>query len=310
MIISASRRTDIPNYFSAWFFQRIKEGYVLIKNPMNPRQISKVSLSPQVVDGIIFWTKNPLPMMGRLKGLKDYPYYFQFTLNDYGSEIEPGIPEREKILEIFQRLAEITGREKVIWRYDPILINSRYSIDYHLDRFEKLSRKLKDCTSKCVISFIDPYRNTARYGEILKLSQVSEEDKIRLAAGIGQIAAGYGLGVETCAEGMDLEQYGIKHGKCIDDQWLEQISGYPLEIGKDKNQRLECGCAASIDIGAYNTCGNECRYCYANFLSSGQVRAKIVEHDSRSPLLSGEMPEMAGIRERKVKSNRKEQTLF
>ena len=132
MIISASRRTDIPTYYSDWFYSRIKDGFVLVRNPMNIHQVSKISLSSDVVDGIVFWTKNPIPMMTKLDEIKDYSYYFQFTLNAYGKDVEPNVPSKnEIIIPAFQKLSQKMGKDKVVWRYDPIFFNENYTMDYH-----------------------------------------------------------------------------------------------------------------------------------------------------------------------------------
>ena len=160
MIISVSRRTDIPAFYSEWFFNRLKAGEVLVRNPMNARQISKIKLTPDAVDGIVFWTKNPAPMLDRLYLLKDYIYYFQFTLNAYGKEIESGVPSKNRfVIPTFQRLSDLIGPDRIVWRYDPIFLNETYTIDYHIYYFEKLARRLSPFTRKCTISFLDSYRN-------------------------------------------------------------------------------------------------------------------------------------------------------
>ena len=160
MIISVSRRTDIPSYYSEWFFNRLKDGYAYVRNPMNPHQISEVSLSPDVVDGIVFWTKNPTPMLNRLDELQDYTYYFQFTLTPYGVDIEKNIPSKNKIvIPTFQKLSTLIGKDRVIWRYDPILLNDKYTLQYHMKYFRVLCDKLAGYTEKCTISFLDLYKN-------------------------------------------------------------------------------------------------------------------------------------------------------
>ena len=158
MILSVSRRTDIPNYYSQWFYNRIKEGFVYVRNPMNTHQVSRIEITPDVVDCIVFWTKNPEPMMERLEELSAYHYYFQFTLTGYGRDMEPGIPhKREKMIPVFQALSDRIGKEKVIWRYDPIIFSQRYTPEYHLKAFEQIAMALKGFTEKCVISFVDEY---------------------------------------------------------------------------------------------------------------------------------------------------------
>lgn len=158
MILSVSRRTDIPNYYSEWFYNRIKEEFLYVRNPMNPHQISKIDLSPDVVDCIVFWTKNPEPMINRLDELAAYHYYFQFTLTGYGKEIECNVPhKRERMIPVFQELSKRIGKQKVIWRYDPIIFTKTYTPEYHLKAFEQIAMALRGYTEKCVISFVDVY---------------------------------------------------------------------------------------------------------------------------------------------------------
>lgn len=307
MIISASRRTDIPTYYSEWFLKRIKAGYVYVRNPMNPHQVSQINLSPEVVDGIVFWTKNPTPMLDRLVELNNYMYYFQFTLNSYGVDVEENIPNKSKvIIPAFQRLSDSIGPDRVIWRYDPIFLSRLYTVDYHIRYFEELAKRLSPYTRKCTISFLDLYRNTEKNIAILAPDKFSVERQTQLAKTIAKIAHSYGLRIDTCAEEIDLSQYGIEHAKCIDDCLFSQLLQCPLEIKKDKNQRLGCGCAESVDIGAYNTCQNGCKYCYANY-SSKAVYMSSKNHDPDSPLLIGEVGADDEIKERKMFSYKTDQ---
>lgn len=302
MIVSASRRTDIPTYYASWFLNRVKAGYVYVRNPMNARQIRRISLSPDVVDGIVFWTKNPLPMLDRLDALKDYRYYFQFTLNSYGADVERNIPSKGKIIvPAFQRLSDLIGPDRVIWRYDPIFLSETYTMDYHIRSFEKLAKRLSPYTKKCTISFLDFYRSTGKNISALAPCRFSAAQQEQLAKSIAEIAHSYGLRVDTCAEGMDLRQYGIEHARCIDDRLLEQLLQCPLHAKKDKNQRPECGCIESVDIGAYNTCRSGCRYCYANH-SEKAVAASREKHDPCSPLLMGTVGPEDRVTERKMVS--------
>lgn len=304
MIISASRRTDIPTYYSTWFMNRVREGYVCARNPMNAHQVSRISLSPEVVDGIVFWTKNPLPMLGKLRELDErgYMYYFQFTLNSYATDVERNVPSKEQVVvPAFQRLADAIGPERVIWRYDPILLSDTYTVEHHIRYFEKLAKRLSPYTRQCTISFLDLYRNTEKNLAPLGLRPFPVETQDRLAGEIAAIAHGCGLRVETCAEGIDLARHGIEHARCIDDRLFARLLRCPLKLQKDKNQRLECGCAESIDIGAYNTCRNGCRYCYANF-NEGAVHTNSEKHDPASPLLIGAIGPEDRVTERKVSS--------
>ena len=310
MIISASRRTDIPTYYSEWFFNRIKEGYVLVRNPMNAHQISKINLSPDVVDGIVFWTKNPIPMLNKLDRLQAYTYYFQFTLNSYGQDVETHVPSKQStIIPAFKKLSDTIGPERVIWRYDPVFLNETYTPEYHLRYFEQLAKILHPYTKKCTFSFIDMYRNTEKNVKGLDIQKFPIEQQKYLAKHFADIAHSYGLSIDTCAEGIDLEQYGIQHARCIDDRLLSQLIGCPLTVGKDKNQRLECGCIESIDIGTYNTCRNGCLYCYANH-STKSVQTNSQKHNPNSPLLFGEVGTDDKITERKVSSCKATQLEF
>lgn len=307
MILSVSRRTDIPAFYAEWFFQRIREGFLYVRNPMNPRQVSRIGLSPEVVDCIIFWSKNPAPMLERLDELREYPFYFQFTLTGYGRDIEPGLPDKRKeVIATFQKLSEKVGKERVVWRYDPILVNGRYTIEYHLKAFEEIAGCLKGYTEKVVISFVDFYAKTLRNTKDLYIKSLSREEMREIAEGMAQIAKSCGLVIETCAEQINLQDVGIRHGSCIDKKQIEKIAGCSLSVEKDKNQREACGCCESIDVGAYNTCRNGCRYCYANYHEE-QVRKCIACYDVDSPLLCGRIEPEERVTDRKVRSFRNPQ---
>ena len=308
MIISASRRTDIPTYYSEWFFNRLKEEYVLVRNPVNFHQISKINLSPDVVDGIVFWTKNPIPMFGRLSELEKYNFYFQFTLNSYGKDVEHNIPSKSTvIIPAFQKLSKTIGREKIIWRYDPIFFNETYTMGYHCKYFKILAAKLGDYTEKCTVSFLDLYRDTIRNTQQLHIQQETQAQQIEIMGQFAEIAEQYGFHIDTCAERADFSKFDIAHAHCIDKERLERIGKYKLLVKKDLNQRPECGCVSSIDIGAYDTCKNGCLYCYANY-SSNTVIKNIQKHNPRSALLFGEISPDDIVKERKIKSCKECQT--
>ena len=303
MIISASRRTDIPSFYSDWMFNRLKEGYVCVRNPMNIHQISQISLSPDVVDGIVFWTKNPTPMLERIHELDKYTYYFQFTLNSYGKDVEKNVPSKnDVIIPTFKKLSSIIGKERIVWRYDPILINEHYTIEYHKKYFKKLCESLSNYTEKCTVSFIDLYRNTERNIQPLNIHIPLNDEVIDLMDFFSTVAKDNGIYIDTCAEEYDLSSLNVEHACCIDKQRLERIGNYQLKIGKDKNQRGVCGCIESIDIGMYNTCENGCMYCYANF--NGEMARKNHEnHNPLSPLISGKIEDDDKVNIRNVKSN-------
>jgi DNA repair photolyase len=288
MIISASRRTDIPSYYSEWFLNRIKEKSVYVRNPMNTHQISKINLEPDVVDCIVFWTKNPKPLLDKLQLLKEYFYYFQFTLNPYEQEIEPKLSCKDEIIDTFKKLSDKIGSEKVIWRYDPILINEKYSLTYHIDNFGKLSGILNGYTEKVIFSFIDFYKRITKNVKLINVNEITTEEKNIIAEKFSQIAKENHFSIDTCAEDIDLSKYGIAHARCIDDRLIAKITGSNFTAEKDKNQRLECGCVKSTDIGEYSSCSNGCIYCYANY-SQGLVEKNIKNHDCLSPVLIGDV---------------------
>ena len=301
MILSVSRRTDIPAFYSDWFFNRIKEGFVCVRNPMNIHQISKIKITPDVIDCIVFWTKNPEKMLERITEINNYNFYFQFTINPYNQSLEMQVPTKEKIINIFKRLSDKIGRNKVIWRYDPILFTKEIDIEYHIRYFEEIAKRLNGYTNRCVISFIDNYKKTEKNLQGTYARGLTDKEIITIAKEIVKIANQYNIEILSCAEKIDLEDFGVRHGKCIDDCLIEQITGYKLDVRKDKNQRKECGCIESIDIGEYNTCSHHCLYCYANF-NRDIVLKKREKHNPLSPLLIGEIDtEMDIVKERCVK---------
>ncbi len=307
MIISASRRSDIPAFYSNWFFHRLEEGFVLVRNPMYFHQVAKISLSRDVVDGIVFWTKNPSPMLSNLEKLKDFPFYFQFTLNSYGVDVEPNVPSKNNvIIPTFQELSRKIGKERVLWRYDPIFFNEKYTLSYHIEYFSRLSEKLCQYTERCTISFLDDYRHIRSRVKDLNIEEESQERTFLLSESFSKIAQDHGFLLQTCAESIDLSQFQINHGQCIELKKLQQVGGCPLTIEKDKNQRKECGCVSSIDIGMYSTCNHQCLYCYAN-QSQKIVVKKQSFHDVTTPLLCSFLEENDQVKEREVSTCRREQ---
>ena len=288
MIVSASRRTDIPAFYSEWFMNRIKEGFVIVRNPMN-RQPLRILLSPEIVDCIVFWTKNPIPMIPKLDRLKDYCYYFQFTLTGYGRDVEANLPDKKKeLIPAFQRLSEKIGPERVIWRYDPILVSDRYTVDYHLSAFGQIAEALKGYTEKCVFSFVDEYSRNHTALKSLGAKALSPEDMEDIAMRLRDMAWASDITVATCAEEIDLEKLGIAHNACVDKALIERLTGGKIKDTrknlKDAGQRQACNCMLSKEIGTANTCANGCVYCYANY-SPESVRKSREKYDPNSPIL-------------------------
>lgn len=310
MIVSASRRTDIPAFYSPWFFNRLREGYVLVPNPFDPKTISRVCLGPAVVDCIVFWTKNPAPMLPRLGELDAYNYYFQYTLNPYGADIENRLPPLEKRIETFKRLSDKVGRERVVWRYDPILTNEKYTADFHCEAFARIARALRDHTETCMLGFIDHYRHIRSAVGALGIEPLRQDEIERMALSFRRTVAETPLMLNTCTVKVDLRHLGIPAGMCIDGGLVERIAGYPIAAKKDRNQRQVCNCLESIDIGTYESCLNGCVYCYAikgNYNTAEYNRRR---HDPLSPLLVGRLGDDDVVKERSVRSLRIPPTLF
>ncbi|MDD5936454.1 MAG: DUF1848 domain-containing protein [Clostridiales bacterium] len=303
MIISASRRTDIPAFYSDWFFKRLEEGFLYVLNPYNRKQVSKIYLNTDTVDCFVFWTKNAGPMMDKLHLLaaKGFQYYFQFTITSYQRDIEPGIEDKNEVINTFKRLSDQLGKKRVIWRYDPIILNEKYTLEYHELWFEAMCKRLSGYTEKCVISFLDLYSKTIRNTKDLHLKQLTTDEMHQIANLLSTIAKKYNIQIESCCEDIDLSEYGINHGKCIDDRLVSQIIGSKLNVDKDDTQREICGCVKSIDIGQYSTCKHFCRYCYANY-NYGHVNENCAYHDIDSPLLVDKLKGDEKITVREMKS--------
>ena len=307
MIISASRRTDIPAFYSDWFFNRIKERYVLVPNPYNSKMISRISLDPAVVDCIVFWSKNPAPMLEKLDKLKEYNYYFQFTLNPYGPDIENHLPAISKRIDTFKRLSGRIGKEKVIWRYDPVLTNETYTPGFHKEKFAEIAYELKEHTEKCMLGFIDHYQHIRTAVGQFNIQPLLKADIEEMAVSFKKTVDTCSIQLDTCTVKVDLTHLGIPGGLCIDNQLVERIAGYPISVRKDKNQRDICRCAESLDIGTYESCLNGCIYCYAIKGNYNTVKYNLNKHDKNSPMLVGELQEDDIVKERLVKSLRNDQ---
>ena len=246
--------------------ERLKAGELLVRNPMNPRMVSQIRLLPDLIGCIVFWTKTPepfMPYLDKMESLGFNRYYFHITLTPYGKDMEPNIPPKDAILDAFARLSQRIGTERVIWRYDPIILNDSYSIDYHLDQFQKYSETLSNYTTKCVMSFVDQYSYLSSDFEKHGIGELQIESIEKLIAGMSAIANSKSMTLASCFEAIDLEKYGIIRNRCIDGALIQRLFGVTTALNKDPAQRKGCLCTASRDIGAYNTCGHGCIYCYA-----------------------------------------------
>lgn len=293
MIISASRRTDIPAFYSEWFMNRMREGFLLTRNPFNSNQVRRVSLRPEDVDVFVFWTRNPdklVPFLPEIDS-QGYRYYFQYTITGYPRSVERSVPKPHRAIETFVHLSKKIGPERIVWRYDPILLSSILPLDEHKRLFSKIAGMLEGYTYRVVISFADFYEKTEKNlkrVEGLIYSDITEKkDKLfDLSAYMSRVAASHGMEIKSCAESVDIANAGIPNGKCIDDALIKDVFGLQLNGSKDQGQREACGCIRSVDIGMYNTCLHSCSYCYATF-NDKAVLKNYGKHDRYSPFLIG-----------------------
>lgn len=296
MIISASRRTDIPAFYSDWFMKRVQEGFFYRVNPFNSKQVSGFSLEPECVDAICFWTKNPKPLMHHLEELdrRGFHYYFQFTVNPYDKIFEPKVPSLDERLATFQELATKIGPKRVVWRYDPVILTSATPVAWHIDQAGQIAGRLSGATKRLVFSFYDFYGkgqgrlHAALHGTGIALEDITAPGKTEelhdLVKGLKAVAAQHDLRIVSCSEEVDLSSLGVEHGACIDGNLIRELFGGTPPTQKDKNQRPACRCVESVDMGIYNTCFFGCTYCYAN-CSDGMIEGSHRRHFKDSPSL-------------------------
>ena len=299
MIISASRRTDVPAFYARWFINRIRAGYCTVPNPFNRKQVSHVSLRPEDVEIIVFWTRNPLPLIPYLKELDKlgYRYYFQYTLMNNPRLIDTNTPALMSALETFQKLSNRIGPEKIIWRYDPVIISNNTGMEFHISTYKKIAESLKGHTQRSVISLLDIYPKLKKrlsalrdHGvDITDCNEMDDRHLEELLYSLARIADENGMEIVSCAEDPDLAKYNIRPGKCIDDNYIESVFGINVTHKKDPSQRKACGCVVSRDIGMYNTCLFGCQYCYAsNRFEQAKELYKNHNPDSTSMINYGE----------------------
>lgn len=286
MILHTGMRTDIPAFYPEWFANRIKEGYVLVRNPYNPLQVTRYRITPEVVDVIAFCTKNSAPFLPYMDLLHEYGQYWHVTITPYGTDIEPNVPAKEMVMQDFICLSKIVGVKSIAWRYDPIFLSDTYTLERHIHDFEEMAKVLSGYTEVCVISFIDLYKKVVR--NFLEVKTVGKEDRITIGKEFARIGEKYGITVKSCAEGNELAPFGVDCSGCMTASVYEKAIGCSLNVPKIKGARSECGCLLSCDIGAYNTCGHLCRYCYANY-DTKTVMDNMKRHNPNSPLLIGEL---------------------
>ena len=286
MIINTGARTDIPAFFSTWFINRIIAGSVCVRNPYFREQITRYLLEPTLVDCLVFCTKNPRPMLPSLNYLEKFTSYWFVTITPYGADVEPCVPPIDTVIEDFKKLSDLYGRHRVCWRYDPVFLNSKYDIEFHVEMFDYIAKKLSGYMDECIISFISLYDKTLRNFPGIK--EVKVEEQKLLAKHFVRVGREFGFSIKTCAMGTELYEYGIESSGCISKDVLERATGLQIKDIRRVPHRPGCNCIPNRDIGVYNTCPHGCKYCYANE-SQEAVKTNRLLHDQNSPLLIGNL---------------------
>lgn len=292
MILNVSGRCDIVAFYTDWFMRRYHEGYVDVRNPFYPKQVSRINFSD--VDAILFCTKNPIPIIDYLKDINK-PVLFHVTLTPYKKDIEPGVLDKEKIIDAIKKISNIIGIENIYVRYDPIFINDSYSLNYHLKAFDRLCERLNSYVKYFIISFIDDYKNVRNNKDDLGLKEFTKEDFEIIGKSFSNSAKKYGMTVQTCFEKENLVEYGFIKRDCIDSNLAFRLTG---KTRFKKWKARGCGCIEMVDIGFYNTCSHFCKYCYANY-DERKVIDNRKKHDPNSSLLIGELEKDDIIKVRK-----------
>ncbi len=284
MIIQTGNRTDIPAFYAKWFANRLREGFVLVRNPFNPVSVTRYRLNPTVVDLMVFCSKNPAPILPYMDLLAPYRQYWFVTITPYGRDLEPHVPDKKAVMQTFRALSSIVGAENMCWRYDPILIDEQWTPERHLEAFSSMCETLAGATRTCVISFIDLYEKVKK--NFPEARTVPFDIQLSLTRGFVRTAAAYDIIIKPCGESPGLASVGADCSGCMTRQVFESAVGQNLILPPNPNNRKECACYITADIGAYNTCGHLCRYCYAN-ADRDAVRRSMQQHDPASPLLIG-----------------------
>lgn len=287
MIINTGLRTDIPAFFAPWFVNRLRSGYVLVRNPYNHQQVTKYLLNPSVVDLLVFCTKNPKPLLDLLKSgdvLAPFKQFWFVTITPYGSEIEPNVPDKSQVIESFKQLSDKLETSSVCWRYDPVFISKKYDIDFHIKAFARMAAQLSGFAETCVISFIDLYKKVQK--NFSDISEVPFEAQKIICTEFVKIGRQHNIAIKTCGESPLLAETGVDISGCMTKEVFDAAAGCKLDIPKFKPNRKECACLLTADIGGYNTCSHFCRYCYANY-DRRTVIQNMKQHDEYSAFLIG-----------------------
>ena len=287
MILNTGARTDTVQYYSEWLLNRFAEGYVLTRNPLFPNKVTRYELSPDKIDLVMFCSKNYAPILPRLKEITDkYRTYFHYTITAYGRDVEPNVPDVDTSIDTLIKLSKVVGKERIAWRYDPVLLTEKYTAEKHFETFEYMAKRFAPYIDRCIFSFVEMYKKLQR--NMPELIPLTEADKLRLAEGLGVTAGKYGIHIQTCGTNGDYTKYGIHASGCATLEIFGKANSCKFKDLKHKGMRDGCHCIESRDVGAYDTCPNGCRYCYANN-DMTKVKENYKKHNPKSPLLIGEL---------------------
>lgn len=300
MIINTGGRTDTVNYYSDWLLKRFEEGFVYSRNPLFPDHVYRFSLTPDVVDCVVFCSKNYKPVLSRLHEISDrFNIFCHYTITAYEKDIEPNVPSIDESIDTLIKLSQITGRERISWRYDPILLTQKYTVQKHLETFEYMAEKISPYVSFCIFSFVEMYKKLEK--NMPEIIPFTPEDKINILTGLGKTGEKYNLKIQTCADKEDYTKYGICSSGCITSEIVSKANGIKFKKIQHKGSRQFCKCIPSRDIGWYDTCPNGCKYCYAN--KNPDIAFKnLKNHDKNSPILIGNIKDTDIIHEGKQES--------
>lgn len=263
MIICASRRTDIPAFHSEWMMNRLRAGTVLVRNPVSRTTVSRIDLTRRNVDCILFMTKDPGPMVPHMReiGRMGHMTLFHVTLTPYGRDLEPGVRFKADVNDSCIELSDRIGRDRIVWRYDPVILNRGITLDYHRRKFEMLCREASEWTDRCIFSFVDIYGKLLGLEEAGIIRRVTSAEMDGFVKMASEVASDYGISLSSCCSRRDFSAFGVEPRGCLDRETM-RVLGIPYET-QESPLRDGCRCVKSIDIGEYDTCGHGCVYCYA-----------------------------------------------
>lgn len=300
MILMIDGRTDIIQYYSQWLENRFNEGFLYTRNPANPQTVQKIILDKEHIDAIMFTSKNFEPGLELIKKLdKQYPCLYHYTITGYDKDIEPGVPSIDESINTLLNLCSIVGPEKIFWRYDPVLLTDKYTLDYHAEIFNYLCKKIGDNINRCIYSYVNIYNKVKRH--MSELEVWTDDKKIKVAKVLGNIALKNNVYIQTCNCNLDLSEYGVGKSGCITKEIITNILGLNVKDLKP-NGALGCGhCYPVVNIGEYNTCLNKCKYCYASS-DFDTCKKNYNKHNPYSPYLIGNGTAFDNIYERDAQS--------